>query len=137
MIRFRTKDITRLWREECSCGRTLIKMEKVTGRTDDMLIVSGVNIFPSQIESLLLEMDEIEPQYVIVVKKKGYLDELTVRVEAKKGIYEAGPEKCAEVEKKIATHIKGMLGVGIKVNLVEPKVIARSEGKAQRVIDER
>jgi len=115
----------------------MARMEKVTGRTDDMLIVSGVNIFPSQIESLLLEVDEVEPQYVIVVKKKGYLDELTVRVEAKKEIYAGGPEKCAAIEKKIAEHIKGMLGIGIKVQLVEPKIIARSEGKAQRVIDER
>jgi len=137
MIRFRTKDITRLRREPCPCGRTLVKMDKVTGRTDDMLIISGVNIFPSQIESLLLDRDEIEPQYVIVVRKKGHLDELTVRVEAKKEVYEAGSEKCAAVEKKIAEHIKGMLGIGIRVRLVEPKIIARSEGKAQRVIDER
>jgi len=137
VIRFRTKDITRLRRESCPCGRTLVKMDKISGRTDDMLIISGVNIFPSQIESLLVNIDEVEPQYVLVARKKGYLDELTVRVEAKKEVYEAGPEKRAAVEKKIAEHIKGMLGIGIRVKLVEPKVIARSEGKAQRVIDER
>ncbi len=137
MLRYRTKDITRLRREKCSCGRTFLKMDKVTGRTDDMLIISGVNVFPSQIESLLLEIDEIEPQYVIIVRKKGYLDQLIVRVEAKQGVYEAGPEKVAEVERKAMEHIKGMLGIGVKVELVEAKLISRSEGKAKRVFDER
>jgi len=137
MIRYRTKDITLLRREKCSCGRTLIKMEKVTGRTDDMLIISGVNIFPSQIESLLLEIPEVEPQYVLVIRKKGYLDHLTVRVEAKKEIYDAGPDKEAEIEKKIEQHIRGMLGIGVRVRLVEPKLIQRSEGKAKRILDER
>ncbi|MDM8524917.1 phenylacetate--CoA ligase [Desulfococcaceae bacterium HSG8] len=137
MIRYRTKDITLLRRETCSCGRKLLKMEKVSGRTDDMLIISGVNVFPSQIESLLLDIPEVEPQYVLVVRKKGYLDYLTIRVEAKREIYDAGPEKEAEVEKKIHEHIKGMMGIGVKVNLVEPKLIERSEGKAKRIIDER
>jgi len=137
MIRYRTKDITRLRREKCACGRTLLKMEKVYGRTDDMLIISGVNIFPSQIESLLLEIPEVEPQYVLVVRKKGYLDHLTVRVEAKREIYDQGPTKEAEVEKKISEHLKGMLGISITIKLVEPKLIERSEGKAKRIIDER
>lgn len=137
MIRYRTKDITRLWREPCACGRTFVKMEKVTGRSDDMLIISGVNVYPSQIEALLLDMDEVEPQYVIVVRKKGYLDQLLVKVEAKAEIYQAGVDKIAETEKKIMAHFKSMLGLSIKIELVEPKSIARSEGKALRVIDER
>ncbi len=137
MIRYRTKDITRLTRETCACGRTLIRMDKVFGRTDDMLIISGVNIFPSQIESLLLDFDEVEPQYVLVVRKKGYLDHLTVRVEAKPEIYASGPDKEAEIEAKIAKHLRGMLGINIRIRLVEPKLIARSEGKAKRIIDER
>lgn len=137
MLRYRTKDITRLRKEKCSCGRTLVRMDKVYGRTDDMLIISGVNVFPSQVESLLLDFDEVEPQYVLVVRKKGYLDHLTIRVEAKREIYEAGPEKEAEVEAKIAKHIKGMLGLSARIQLVEPKLIARSEGKAKRVLDER
>jgi len=137
MIRYRTKDITRLRREICTCGRTLIKMDKLSGRSDDMLIISGVNVFPSQVEALLLDIDEIEPQYVIVVRKKGYLDQLVVKVEAKKEVYEAGAEKRSEVEAKITGHIKEMMGIGIEINLVEPKTIARSEGKALRVIDER
>lgn len=137
MIRYRTKDITRLRRETCACGRTLIKMDKLSGRSDDMLIISGVNVFPSQVEALLLDIDEVEPQYVIVVRKKGYLDQLIVKVEAKKEVYEAGAEKRSEVEAKIAGHIKEMMGIGVEINLVEPKTIARSEGKALRVIDER
>ena len=137
MIRYRTKDITRLRREKCSCGRTLIKMDKVFGRTDDMLIISGVNVFPSQIEALLLEIEDVEPQYRLVVRKKGYLDQLVVQVEGKKEVYETGDEKRFEVEAKIAGHIRGMMGIGVEVNLVEPKFIARSEGKALRVVDER
>ncbi len=137
MLRYRTKDITRLRRELCSCGRTLIKMDKLSGRTDDMLIISGVNVFPSQIEAILLEIEEIEPQYRLVVRKKGYLDHLIVQVEGKKEIYEESPEKRKQIEAKISTHIKGTMGVGVEVNLVEPKFIARSEGKALRVVDER
>ena len=137
MIRYRTKDITRLRREECACGRTLIKMDKVFGRSDDMLIISGVNVFPSQIEALLLDIEEVEPQYRIVVRKKGYLDQLIVQVEGNKDVYDAGDEKRFEVEAKITGHIRGMMGIGVEVNLVEPKFIARSEGKALRVVDER
>ena len=137
MIRYRTKDITRLWREPGFEGRTFMRMDKIYGRSDDMLIISGVNVFPSQIEALLLEIEEVEPQYRMVVSKKGYLDQLKVQVEGKKEIYEAGKSRRHEIEGKIAGHIKGMLGIGVGVELVDPKSIARSEGKAVRVIDER
>jgi phenylacetate-CoA ligase len=137
MIRYRTKDISRLRREKCACGRTFIKMDKITGRSDDMLIISGVNVFPSQIEALLLDVEEVLPQYVLVIRKKGYLDNLTVRVEAKPEVYDMGTEKRSEVEKKIAAHIKGMMGIGVKADILAPKTITRSEGKALRVIDER
>ncbi len=137
MIRYRTKDITRLRREKCRCGRTFIKMDKIFGRSDDMLIISGVNVFPSQIESLLLEIPEVEPQYRLVVRKKGYLDQLTIQVEGKKEIYDAGPEKRLEVAAKVSAHIKGNMGIGVEVELVESKFITRSEGKALRVVDER
>jgi len=137
MIRYRTKDITRLWREPGHEGRTFIRMDKIYGRSDDMLIISGVNVFPSQIEALLLEIEEVEPQYRLVVSKKGYLDQLKVQVEGKKEIYEAGESRRHEIEGKIAGHIKGMMGIGVGVELVDPKSIARSEGKAVRVIDER
>ncbi len=137
MLRYRTKDITRLRREKCACGRSFVKMDKIFGRSDDMLIISGVNVFPSQIESLLLEIAEVEPQYRLVVRKKGYLDQLIVQVEGKKEIYDAGPEKRLEVAAKVMAHIKGMMGIGVDVELVEPKFINRSEGKALRVVDER
>jgi phenylacetate-CoA ligase len=137
LLRYRTRDITSIRREKCACGRTLVKMEKVYGRSDDMLIISGVNIFPSQIESLLLDQKEVEPQYVIIVKKKGYLDTLEVHVEAKPAVYEAGGDMIKGAEQKIENHIKGMIGIGIRVRLVAPGTITRSEGKAKRVIDER
>ncbi len=137
MLRYRTKDITRLRRETCVCGRTLVKMDKVYGRTDDMLIISGVNVFPSQIESLLLDIEDVEPQYRLLVRKKGYLDQLTVQVEGKPEVYQAGSTKRFEVAGRIAGHIKEMMGIGVEVELVEPKFIARSEGKALRVVDER
>ena len=137
MIRYRTKDITRLSREKCICGRSFVKMAKIYGRTDDMLIISGVNVFPSQVEALLLDIEEVEPQYRLVVRKKGYLDQLIVHVEGKPEIYAAGSQRRHEVEGKITAHIKEMMGIGVETELVEPKTIARSEGKALRVIDER
>jgi phenylacetate-CoA ligase len=137
LIRYRTRDITTLRREKCSCGRTLLKMNKIFGRSDDMLIIGGVNIFPSQIESLLLDVKEVEPQYVIYIRKKGYLDQLHLDVEARKETYDAGPQKIAEVEKMMEAKIRGTIGIGIKIRLVPPKAITRSEGKAKRVIDER
>jgi phenylacetate-CoA ligase len=102
-----------------------------------MLIISGVNVFPSQIEALLLDIEEVEPQYRLLVRKKGYLDQLVVQVEGKKEIYQAGREKRFEVEGKIGAHIKGNMGISVEVELVEAKAIARSEGKALRVVDER
>jgi phenylacetate-CoA ligase len=137
VIRYRTRDITTLRREKCDCGRTLVKMDKVYGRSDDMLIISGVNVFPSQIESLLLDVEGIEPQYVIVVKKKGYLDSMSIDVEAKKEVYDLGKGKIEEIQRKIEEKIRGIVGIGAKVRLVPPKTIARSEGKAKRVLDER
>ena len=137
LLRYRTRDITSIKREKCACGRTLVKMEKVYGRSDDMLIISGVNVFPSQIESLLLDQKEVEPQYVIIVKKRGYLDTLEVHVEAKPAVFEAGAEVIKGAEQKIENHIKGMIGISIRVRLVAPGTITRSEGKAKRVIDER
>jgi phenylacetate-CoA ligase len=137
VIRYRTRDMTTLRREECECGRTLVKMDKVYGRSDDMLIISGVNVFPSQVESLLLDVEGIEPQYVIVVRKKGYLDSMHIDVEAKKEVYEAGKEKIEETRRKVEEKIRGIIGIGAKIRLVPPKTITRSEGKAKRVFDER
>ena len=112
-------------------------MNKVYGRSDDMLIVSGVNVFPSQIESLLLEVPEVEPQYVIIVKKKGYLDTITIDVESTPEVYETGKENIAGIEKRISHKIKGIVGINAPVRIVPPKTITRSEGKAKRDIDQR
>lgn len=137
LIRYRVRDLTRLYRESCECGRTLLKMDRVRARSDDMLIVNGVNLYPSQIESILLEIPEVSPQYVIVVSKHGYLDRLAIDVEARKEIYGLGEEKLREVEIKIQSRIKGTIGLTAHVRIVPYKIIERSEGKAKRVIDQR
>ena len=137
LLRYRTKDITTLRREPCSCGRTFVKMDRVTGRTDDMLIINGVNVFPSQIEALLSDIEEIELQYLLVVRKKKHLDELNIRVEGKKEVFDAGPGKVEEIERKIVHHIKGTMGISVGMELVRPKALKRSEGKAVRIVDER
>jgi phenylacetate-CoA ligase len=137
VIRYRTRDITTLNPEPCICGRTHIRMQRVSGRTDDMLIIRGVNVFPSQIESVLMEMEEVEPHYQLVVDRVDNLDTLTVMVEVGEHAFSDEVGILLNLEKKIAKNIKEFLGVSAKVKLVEPKSIARSEGKAKRVIDNR
>lgn len=137
VIRYRTRDITSLNPEPCICGRTHIRMNRVSGRTDDMLIIRGVNVFPSQIESVLMEMEGVEPHYQLVVDREGKLDILTVMVEVGERIFSDEVKHLQNLEKKISKNIKEYLGVSAKVKLVEPKMIARSEGKAVRVIDNR
>jgi len=137
VIRYRTRDITSLNPEPCICGRTHIRMSKVSGRTDDMLIIRGVNVFPSQIESVLMEMEEVEPHYQLIVDRVDNLDTLTVLVEVGERLFSDEVRHLQDRERKIAKNIKDYLGVSAKVKLVEPKVIARSEGKAVRVIDNR
>jgi len=137
IIRYRTRDVTSLNREPCICGRTHVRMNKVSGRTDDMLIIRGVNVFPSQIESVLMDMPEVEPHYQLVVDREDNLDTLTVMVEIGEGAFSDEVRILQGIEKKIAKNIKEFLGVSATVKLVESKTIARSEGKAQRVIDKR
>lgn len=137
VIRYRTKDITTLYSEPCSCGRTTARMRKVTGRTDDMLIISGVNVFPSQIESVLMDMDGIAPHYQIVVTKKGYLDMMEVRVELTEKAFTGNFRDLEALEGKIRSRLQSVLSIGAKVRLMEPFSIERSEGKAKRVIDNR
>ena len=137
VIRYRTKDISRLFYETCSCGRTLVRMEKVTGRTDDMLIIRGVNVFPSQVEHVLVGIEGVEPHYQIVVEREGNLDTMQVLVEVSEKIFSDEIRVLENLAKKIQTEIKDLLGVTCTVKLVEPKTIQRSEGKAQRVIDKR
>jgi len=137
LIRYRTKDISRLIYEPCDCGRTLVRMEKVTGRTDDMLIIRGVNIFPSQVEHVLMGVEGVEPHYQIVVEREGNLDTMSVQVEVSEGLFSDEIRVLENLTKKIQADIKSLLGVTCRVKLVEPKTIQRSEGKAQRVIDNR
>jgi phenylacetate-CoA ligase len=137
IIRYRTRDITSLNPEPCICGRTHIRMNRVSGRTDDMLIIRGVNVFPSQIESVLMEIDNVEPHYQLVVDREDKLDTLTVMVEVGERLFSDEVKNLQDLEKNIAKNIKEYLGVSAKVKLVEPKEIARSEGKAVRVIDNR
>ena len=137
VIRYCTKDISRLFYEPCACGRTLVRMEKVTGRTDDMLIIRGVNVFPSQIEHVLVGIEGVEPHYQIVVEREGNLDTMQVRVEVSEEIFSDEIRVLENLARKIQVEIKDLLGVTCSVKLVEPKTIQRSEGKAQRVIDNR
>ena len=138
LIRYRTKDISSLVDTPCACGRTTIRMTKCGGRTDDMLIIRGVNVFPSQIESVLLKLGETAPHYLLIVDKQNNLDTLEVWVEGKEDItFVDGMRYMKEIECKITEEIKSILGLHVKVKLVEPKTIERSEGKARRIIDRR
>ncbi len=137
MIRYRTRDLTRLITEPCPCGRTFYRMSKVLGRTDDMLIVKGVNVFPSQIETVLFEIEGTEPHYQIVVDRKGHLDELTVYVEVSEEIFFDEMKKQHELIETIKRRLASELGISVEVKLVEKKTLERFEGKAKRVIDRR
>ncbi len=137
IIRYRTRDITSLNPEPCICGRTHVRMHKVSGRTDDMLIIRGVNVFPSQIESVLMKSREIQPHYQLVVDRVDNLDTLTVMVEVGQEFFSDEIKTLQNMEKKLSNDIKEYLGVSAKIKLVEPKTIQRSEGKAVRVIDKR
>lgn len=137
LLRYRTRDISSLNYEVCECGRTSVRMSKVSGRTDDMLIIRGVNVFPSQIESVLLEIGETAPHYLLIVDRVGTLDTLEVWVEMTQDMFSDEVRRLEEIEKKIRKEIESTLGITAKVKLVEPKTIERSEGKAKRVIDKR
>jgi len=137
LLRYRTRDITTLNPDPCICGRTLVRMDKVRGRSDDMLIIRGVNVFPSQIESVIMQTKGVEPHYQLIVDRKDNLDTLTVRVEINEKLFSDEVKKLQELENRISKDIKETLGVSAKVQLAEPKSIARSEGKAARVIDNR
>jgi len=138
LIRYRTRDIVTIDYQKCECGRTLPRISKILGRTDDMIIVRGINVFPSQIEEVLLKIEGTEPHYqLIVTREPGGLDELEVQVELNQSFFSDEIKQLQHVEAKIQKEIESMLGIGVKVRLVEPKTIARSEGKAKRVIDKR
>ncbi len=137
LIRYRTRDITSLTYEPCKCGRTHARIARMSGRSDDMLIIRGVNVFPSQIEAILMGIEGVEPHYLLIVDRKENLDILEVQVEVDERLFSDEVKHLQALSQRIEKEIKDLLGVTCKVRLVEPKTIARSEGKATRVIDNR
>lgn len=137
IIRYRTKDITRLHREPCACGRTLVSMDSVKGRSDDMLIVNGVNVFPSQVEHVLTKVEGLTPNYVIVLDKKGVLDKLEVWVEVDEQTFSRGIGGLEVLKTRLQQEMLNELYINVRIKLVEPKTLERSMGKAQRIIDKR
>lgn len=138
LIRFRTKDITKIHHEVCGCGRTLVKMDKISGRTDDMLKIKGVSVFPSQIEKALLSIEGVEPHYQIILTRPDMLDQIEIKVEASPEIFFDNVKELIGIRDKLAQAIHDEIGLRVNVTLVEPKTIDRVEtGKAKRVIDKR
>lgn len=137
LLRYRTRDISTLHPEVCACGRTHVRMKRVAGRTDDMLIIRGVNVFPSQVESVLLEFGEAEPHYLLVVDRKGDLDDLEIWVELSEKMFSDEIKHLEKLEGRIRHKILSVLNINIKIKFVEPRTIPRSEGKAKRVMDRR
>ena len=137
LVRYRTKDLTRLTATPCRCGRTHMRMDKVQGRTDDMLIIRGVNVFPAQIESLLLETEGVGPHYQLILRREGSMDTLEIQVEVDENVFSDEIKHLQRLEQKLTKSIKEFLGVTAQIKLVEPQTIARSEGKAQRLVDYR
>ncbi|MBQ6453252.1 MAG: phenylacetate--CoA ligase, partial [Coriobacteriales bacterium] len=137
MIRYRTHDICTLDDSPCACGRTAIRMSRITGRTDDMLVIRGVNVFPSQIEGVLVGIEGVSPHYQLEVDRVNSTDTLAVNVELTEDMFSDTVSSVEAVRRKIAEQIKSVVGISAKINLVPPKSIPRSEGKAKRVIDKR
>lgn len=137
LLRYRTRDITVLHDEPCPCGRTHVRMDRVMGRTDDMLIIRGVNVFPSQVEAALLDAGQAEPHYLLVVDKSGPLDYLEVWVEVSERYFADEVRELEGLGQIFKRAIESILGIAVKVKLVEPKTIERSQGKAKRVVDRR
>ena len=137
LLRYRVRDITTLSGGTCQCGRTTVRMARTSGRTDDMLIIRGVNVFPGQIETVLMTIEEVEPHYHIVVDRVNNLDVCEVQVEVGNQYFSDEIRKLEAISKKIAQQLHSSIGISFKVQLVEPKTIARSEGKSKRVTDKR
>ncbi len=137
VIRYRTRDLTRLLPERCPCGRTLTRMQRVLGRTDDMLIIKGVNVYPSQIEEVLFEIEGVKPHYQLVVEREGRLDKVTVLVEVSESIFFDQMKKQRQMIDLIKKRLATELGIGVEIKLVEEKSLERSEGKAKRIVDKR
>lgn len=137
VIRFRTHDLVTLYPERCQCGRTMVRMSRVRGRTDDMLIIRGINVFPSQIESVLLSVEGVEPHYQIIVDRERHLDDIEIWVEVSEAVFSDEVRVLKEMEERVRAEVNSVLGISARIKLVEPRTIARTEGKAKRVIDRR
>ncbi len=137
LLRYRTHDLTALHYEKCSCGRTLVRMERILGRCDDMLIIRGVNVFPSQIEAVILSLPEFEPHFLLVVDRVNNTDTSELRVEVREEYYTDEMGQMVGLQRKLEAELRSVIGLGFKIRLVEPKGIERSTGKARRVIDNR
>ncbi len=137
LLRYNTHDLTRLYTTPCACGRTTVRMEKVTGRADDMLIIRGVNVFPTQIESILLQYGEVEPHYMIYVDRIHNLDRMEIQIEMTPAFFSDSIKEIERIERRLNSDVQSTLGISAKITLVEPRTIPRSEGKARRVIDRR
>ncbi|BEG98497.1 phenylacetate--CoA ligase family protein [Bacteroides sedimenti] len=137
LLRYRTKDLTALHYETCECGRTLVRMDRILGRSDDMLIIRGVNVFPSQIEDVILGLPEFEPHYLLTVDRINNTDRMELKVEVRPEFYSDEINKMLALKKQITSRLQSVLGLGVDVKLVEPRSIERSVGKAKRVIDKR
>lgn len=137
VLRYRTRDLTTLTREPCACGRTLVRMGKVVGRTDDMFIISGVNVFPSAVERVLLGIEGLGPFYQIVLGRRGGMDTFEVQVEVTEAIFDGWMDDLRDFERRVTEELRSALLVRPKVKLVEPGTLPRTEGKAKRVVDER
>ena len=135
LLRYRTKDLTRLNYEPCKCGRTFVRMDKIKGRSDDMMKIRGVNVFPTQIESVLVTLPHIGPHYQLILRREGYMDTLEVKVELTDGSLLDEYKKLSEIQQDVRAHLKTVLGIDTKVTLCEPKSIERFQGKAKRIID--
>ncbi|HJC93888.1 MAG TPA: phenylacetate--CoA ligase [Candidatus Phocaeicola excrementigallinarum] len=137
LLRYRTKDLTSLMPGVCSCGRTSVRMTPIMGRSDDMLIIRGINVFPSQVESVILGMKEFEPRYMLVVDRVNNLDTLQVQVEVRRDYFSDDISAMLNLKKALSDKLKSVLSISADVKLMEPNSIARSQGKSQRVIDKR
>ena len=137
LLRYRTKDLCTLMEGQCACGRTLVRMSRIVGRSDDMLIIRGINVFPSQIESVILEMQEFEPQYMLIVDRVKNLDTLQVQVEVRKDYFSDDIGSMLALKKKLADKLKSVISIAADVRLMEPGSIERSQGKGKHVIDNR
>ena len=137
LLRYRTHDLTALHYDKCECGRTLVRMDRILGRCDDMLIIRGVNVFPSQIEDVILKQKEFEPHYLLIVDRVNNTDTSELKVEVKEEYFTDDMATMVGLQKKLEGELRSVIGLGFKVKLVEPKGIERSTGKAKRVIDNR